>query len=113
MRAFGLDSALVMSRESDEISEESKSEVLGEVVSSASNDHLDNTGVKSSRLIVDLLEIAKKEAFIDQETEKHLFEVRSRKLTERGQSYQTEIKVKSFKSKRSIFTGTLRKTLLL
>ena len=113
MRAFGLDSALVMSRESDEISEESKSKDLGEVVSSASNDHLDNTGVKSSRLIVDLSEIAEKEAFIDQETEKHLFEVRSRKLTERGQSYQTEIKVKSFKSKRSIFTGTLRKTLLL
>ena len=49
MRAFGLDSALVMSRESDEISKESKSEDLGEVVSSASNDHLDNTGVKSSR----------------------------------------------------------------
>ena len=113
MSTFGLDSALVMSRESDEISEESKSEDLGEVVSSASNDHLDNTRVKSSRLIVDLSEIAEKKAFIDEETEKHLFEVRSRKLTERGQSYQTEIKVKSFKSKRSIFTGTLRKTLLL
>ena len=42
------------------ISEKSKSEDLGEVVSSASNDHLDNTGVKSSRLIVDLSEIARK-----------------------------------------------------
>ena len=42
-----------------------------------------------------------------------MVEVRSRKLTEKGRSYQTELKVKSFKSKRSAVTGTLRKILLL
>ena len=42
-----------------------------------------------------------------------MVEVRSRKLTEKGRHYQTEIKVKSFKSKRSTFTGSLRNTLLL
>ena len=42
-----------------------------------------------------------------------MFEVRNRKLNEKGRAYQTEIKIKSFKSLRSTFTGTMRKTLLL
>ena len=47
------------------------------------------------------------------ENELHLPEVRSRKLTEKSQFYQNDLKLNSFKNKRSSFTGTLRKTLLL
>lgn len=65
---------------------------------------------KSSRLIVELPEVAEDKAFTEEENEEQLTEVRSRKLTEKGRSYQIEIKVKSFKS---TFTGTLRKTLLI
>ena len=65
----------------------------------------------SSHLIVELtelMEVAKVEAFSEQENGEQMVEVCSRKLTEKGRYYQTEIKVKSFKSKRS-----LRNTLLL
>ena len=49
------------------------------------------------------------------ENEQHSSEVRImiRKLTEKGQSYQNDIKLNYFKNKRSSFTGTLRKALLL
>ena len=50
--------------------------------------------------------------FLHVENEQHLSEVRSRKPTEKGQSYQNELKLNSFKNKRSSFTGTLRRTLL-
>ena len=40
-------------------------------------------------------------------------EVRSRKLTEKGRSYQVENLVKSLKSQKTLLVGTLRKTLLL
>ena len=113
-----------MSRESGQISEESKSEDRDEVVSSASNiclddrtsDSVPNKGdvcEKSSRLIVDLTETDEDKLFIEQEGESQMVEVRSRKLTEKGRYYQTEVKVKTFKSKKSTFSGTLRKTLLL
>ena len=113
-----------MSRDSGQISEESKSEDHDEVVSSASNiclddrtsDSVPNKGEvceKSSRLIVDLTETDEDKLFIEQEGESQMVEVRSRKLTEKGRYYQTEVKVKTFKSKKSMFSGTLRKTLLL
>lgn len=99
-----------MSRESSEISEESKlPEYQDEVVSSSSINYLDGALEKSLRLIVELPEVAEDKAFTEKENEEQLTEVRSRKLTERGRSYQIEIKVKSFKSKRSTFTGTLGK----
>ena len=115
---------LDMSRESGQISEESKSEDRDEVVSSASNICLDdrtsdsvlNKGdvcEKSSRLIVELTEMDEEKLFIEQEGESQMVEVHSRKLTEKGRYYQTEVKVKTFKSKKSMFSGTLRKTLLL
>ena len=72
---------------------------------------MDGTCENSSRLIVELSAVADDKAFTEEENDEQLVEVRSRKLTEKGRSYQTEIKVKSFKSKRSTFTGTLRKTL--
>lgn len=103
-----------MSREASQTSEESKlPEYRDEVVSSASNNYLDGACEKSSRLIVELMSVAEDKASSEEENEDQLTGVRSRKLTEKGRSYQTEIKVKSFKSKRSTFTGTLRKTLLL
>lgn len=103
-----------MSREASQTSEESKlPEYRDEVVSSASNNYLDGACEKSSRLIVELMAVAEDKASSEEENEDQLTGVRSRKLTEKGRSYQTEIKVKSFKSKRSTFTGTLRKTLLL
>ena len=40
-------------------------------------------------------------------------EVRSRKLTEKGRSYQVENLVRSFKSQKTTLVGTLRKALLL
>jgi len=109
---------LNMSRESGQI------EDRDEVVSSASNICLDdrtsdsapNKGdvcEKSSRLIVDLTETDEDKLFIEQEGESQMVEVRSRKLTEKGWYYHTEFKVKTFKSKKSLFSGTLRKTLLL
>ena len=115
---------LDMSRESGQISEESKSEDRDEVVCSASNICLDDRTSdsvhykedvcqKSSRLIVDLTETDEDKLFIEQEGESQMVEVRSRKLTEKGRYYQTEVKVKTFKSKKSTFSGTLRKTLLL
>ena len=76
-------------------------DVCGEVVSSAPNNCLDDVCENYSPLIVDLSENAENKG------------VRSKKLTEKGQSYQNEIKLKSFKNKRSSFTGTLKKTLLL
>ena len=67
----------------------------------------------SSRLIVELTKLTKApevEAFSEQGNGEQMVEVRSRKLTEKGRYYQTEIK-----SKRSTrpFKGTLRNTLLL
>ena len=59
------------------------SDVCGEVVSSASNNCLDDICEKSSPLIVHLSENAKNKGFFHVENE-----VRIRKLTEKGQSYQ-------------------------
>ena len=109
---FRLDSVLVISRELSDIPEASMSNVCGEVVSSASNNCLDDVCEKSSPLIVDLSENAENKGFFHVENEQHSSEVRIRKLTEKGQSYQNDIKLNSFKNKRSSFTGTLRKTLL-
>ena len=67
----------------------------------------------SSRLTVELPDLAEDKACFEEENENQFVEVRNRKLTEMGRSYQTEIKIKTFKSMRSTFTGTLRKTLLL
>ena len=103
-----------MSREASQTSDESKlPEYRDEVVRSASNNYLDGAGEKSSRLIVELMEVAEDKASSEEKKKDQLTGVRSRKLTKKGRSYQTEIKVKSFKCKRSTFTGTLRKTLLL
>ena len=102
-----------MSRELSDIPEASMSDVCGEVVSSASNNCLDDACEKSSPSIVDLSDNAENKGLFHVENEKHLSEVRSRKLTEKGQSYQNDLKFNSFKNKRSSFTGTLRKTLLL
>ena len=110
---------LGMSRESGQISEESKSEDRDEVVSSASNICLDertsdsvhykeDVCQKSSRLIVDLTETDEDKLIIEQEGESQMVEVRSRKLTEKGRYYQTEVKIKMFKCKKSTFSGTLR-----
>ena len=85
MIAFGLDSVLVMSRELSDISEVSVSDVCGEVVSSSSNNCLDDVCEKSSPLIVD----AENKRFFHVENEQHSSEVCIRKLTEKGQSYQT------------------------
>ena len=102
-----------MSRELSDIPEGSMSDVCGEVVSSASNNCLDDVCEKSSPLIVDLSENAENKGFFHVENEQHVSEFRMRKLTEKGQSYQNDIKLNSFKNKRSSLTGTLRKKLLL
>ena len=102
-----------MSRELSDIPEASMSDVRVEIVSSTSNNCLDDVCEKSSPLIVDLLENAKDKGFFHVEKEQHLPEVHSRKLTEKGQSYQNDLKLNSFKNKKSSFMGTLRKTLLL
>ena len=103
-----------MSRESSQINEDSKlADGRGEVVSSASNNYLDGACEMSSRLIVELPDVAEEKACSEEDKEDQFIEVRSRKLTEKGRSYQTEIKIKSFKSMRSTFTGAMRKTLLL
>ena len=109
-------------RESSQISEESKSEDRDQVVSSTSNIYLDGLSdslrykedvcEKTLRLVVYLTETAEDKIFTEQENEQQMVEVRSRKLNEKGRYYQTEVKVKAFKSKKPSFTGTLRKTLL-
>ena len=81
-----MDLVLVMSRELSDIPEGSMSDVCGEVVSSASNNCLDDVCEKSSPLIVDLSENAEN-GFFHVENEQHSSEVRIRKLTEKGQSY--------------------------
>ena len=102
-----------MSRELSDIPEASMSDVCGEVVSPASNNCLDDVCEKSSPLIVDLSENAENKGFFHVENEHHVSEFRIRKLTEKGQSYQNDIKLNSFKNKSSSLTGTLRKKLLL
>ena len=103
-----------MSRMSSDISEESKLDECAEgAVSSASNVYVDDVYEKSSPLIVDLSKTAENKAFIEHENEELMSEVRSRKLTEKGRSYQVENLVKSFKSQKTTLVGTLRKTLLL
>ena len=103
-----------MSRESSLINEDSKlADGPGEMVSSASNNYLDGACEMSSRVIVELQEVAEDKACTEEENEDQFVEVRNRKLTEKGRSYQTEIKIKSFKYMKSTFTGTMRKTLLL
>jgi len=78
-----------MSRESSQNSEESKlPEYQDEVLSSSSINYLDGAFEKSSRLIVELPEAAEDKAFTEEENEEQLTEVRSRKLTEKGRSYQ-------------------------
>ena len=89
MIAFGLDSVLVMSRELSDISEASVSDVCGEVVSSSSNNCLVDVCETSSPLIVHLSKNAENKGFFYVENEQHSSEVRIRKLTEKGQSYQT------------------------
>ena len=95
-----------MSRESSQINEDSKlADGRGEVVSSASNNYLDGACEMSSRLIVELPYVVEDKAYSEEENEDQFVEVRNRRLTEKGRSYQTEIKIKSFKSMRSTFTG--------
>ena len=103
-----------MSRESIQINEASKlADGRGEVVSSASNNYLDGACEMSSRLIVELPDVDEDKAYSEEKNKDQFVEVRNRKLTEKGRSYQTEINIKLFKSMRSTFTGTMRKTLLL
>ena len=85
----------------------------GEVVSSVSNNYLDGVCKMFSHLIVELPDVAENKASPEEENEDQFVEVRNRKLTEKGRSYQTKIKIKLFKSMRSTFTGKMRKTLLL
>ena len=106
---FGLDSVLVMSRELNDIAEASMSDVCGEVVISPSNNWLDDVCERSSPLIADLPENAENKGFFHVENEQHLSDVRRRKLTEKGQSYQNELKLNSFKNKRSSFNGNTEK----
>ena len=80
---------------------------------SASNNYLDDACEMSSRLIIELPDVAEDIACFEEENEDQFVGVRNRKLTEKGRAYQTEIKIKSFKSRRSTFTGTMRRTLLL
>ena len=110
--AFGLDSVLIMSRELSDVPEASWPDVCGEVIISASNNCLDDVCERPSPLVVDLSENAENKGFFHVENEQHSSEVRIRKLTEKGQSYQNDIKLNSFKNKMSSFKGTLKKTLL-
>jgi len=113
-RTFGLELTLVMSRESSQVNEDSKlPDGRVEVVSSASNKYLDGACEMSSRLIVELPDVTEDNACSEEENEDQFVEVRNRKLTEKGRSYQSKIKMKSFKSMRSAFTGTMRRKLLL
>ena len=63
------------------------------MVSSASNNYLDGACEMSSRLIVVLPEVAEDMASSEEENEDQFVEVRNRKLTEKGWSYQTKIKL--------------------
>ena len=85
----------------------------GEMPSSASNNYVDGACAMSSRLIIQLPDVAEDNTCSEEENEDQFVGVRNRKLTEKGRSYQTEIEIKSFKSMRSTFTGTMRRTLLL
>ena len=86
---FRLDSVLVISRELSDIPEASMSNVCGEVVSSASNNCLDDVCEKSSPLIVDLPENAENKGFFHVENEQHLSEFRSRKVPKRVNPIKT------------------------
>ena len=68
--------------------------------------------VPTTHYLCDLSENAENKGFFLVENEQHLSEVRIRKLTEKDQSYQNDLKLNSSKNKRSSFTATLRKTLL-
>ena len=107
--AFGLDSVLIMSGELSDVPEASMPDVCGEVIISASNNCLDDVCERPSPLVVDLSENAENKGFFHVENEQHSSEVRIRKLTEKGQSYQNDIKLNSFKNKMSSFKGTLKK----
>ena len=90
-----------MSRLSSDISEESKlDKCAAGAVSSASNVYVDDVYEKSSPLIVVLSKTAENKAFIEQENEELMSKVRSRKLTEKGCSYQVENLVKSLSLRR-------------
>ena len=102
-----------MSRELSDVPEASMPDVCGEVIISASNNCLDDVCERPSPSVVDLSENAENKGFFHVENEQHVSEFRIRKLTEKGQSYQHDIKLNSFKNKRSSFKGTLKKTLLL
>ena len=103
-----------MSRESSQVNEDSKlADGRGAVPSSASNDYLDDACEMSSRLIIEIPVVAEDRACSEEDNEDQFVGVRNRKLTKKGWSYQTEIKIKSFKSMRSTFTGTMKRTLLL
>ena len=62
-----------------------------------SDKFVDDVYEKSSPLIVDLSKTAENKAFIEHENEELVSEVRSRKLTEKGCSYEVENLVKSKK----------------
>ena len=64
-------------------------------VSFSSNVYVDDVYEKSSPLIVDLSKTAENKAFIEHENEELRSEVRSRKLTEKGRSYEVKNLVKS------------------
>ena len=85
-----------MSRELSDIPEDLMSDVCGEVVSSASNNCLVDVCETSSPLIVHLSKNAENKGFFYVENEQHSSEVRIRKLTEKGQSYQNNIKLNYF-----------------
>ena len=55
----------------------------------ASNNYLDGACEMSSRLIVELPDVAEDKACSERENDDQFVEVRSRMLTEKGRSYQT------------------------
>lgn len=82
-----------------DFSQESKlDERDADAVSSALNVYIGDVCEKSSPLIVDLSKPSENKAFIEHENEEPMTEVRSRKLTKKGRSYQVENLVKLFKS---------------
>ena len=105
---------IALSRMSSDISKKSKlKECAAGAVSFVSNVYVDDVNEKSSPLIVDLSKTAENKAFIEHENEELMSEVRSRKPSEKGCSYEVENLVKSKKSQKTTLVGTLRKTLLL
>ena len=87
-----------MFRMSSDISEKSKLDKCATgAVRSATNVYVDDVYEKSSPLIVDLSKTAENKAFIEHENEELMSEVRSRKLTEKGCSYEVKNLVKSKK----------------